>query len=62
MLVIAYHMLRDGSEYRDLGGDYFDKRNKVRLQRNLVKRLEGLGLKVSLGPAAAVARAYLRGL
>ena len=55
MLVIAYHMLRDGSEYRDLGRDYFDKRNKVRLHRNLVKRLEGLGLKVSLEPAAAVA-------
>ena len=55
MLVIAYHMLRDGSEYRDLGGDYFDKRNKVRLQRNLVKCLEGLGLKVSLEPADAVA-------
>ena len=55
MLVIAYHMLRDGSEYRDLGRDYFDKRNKVRLQHNLVKRLEGLGLKVSLEPAAAVA-------
>ena len=55
MLVIAYHILRDGSEYRDLGRDYCDKRNEVRLQPNLVKRLEGLGLKVSLEPAAAVA-------
>ncbi len=40
ILVIAYHMLRDGTEYRDLGGDYFDKRNKEKLQRNLVSRLE----------------------
>ena len=52
ILVIAYHMLRDGTEYRDLGGDYFDKRNKEKLQRGLVKRLEGLGLKVTLEPSA----------
>lgn len=55
ILIIAYHMLRDGTEYRDLGGDYFEKRNKVQLQRHLVKRLEGLGLQVSLQPAAVVA-------
>jgi len=51
ILVIAYHMLRNGTEYRELGGDYFDKRNKAQLQRNLVKRLEGLGLTVTLVPA-----------
>jgi transposase len=54
ILVIAYHMLRNGTEYRDLGGDYFDNRNKDQLQRSLVKRLEGLGLKVTLAPTAAV--------
>lgn len=52
ILVIAYHMLRNGTEYRELGGDYFDKRNKAQLQRNLVKRLEGLGLPVTLEPAS----------
>jgi transposase len=51
MLVIVYHMLRDGTEYQDLGGDYFDKRNKDKLQRHLVKRLERLGLQVSLQSA-----------
>jgi transposase len=55
MLVIAYHMLRDGTEYRELGGDYFDKRNKEKLQRGLVRRLEGLGLNVTLEPAAVTA-------
>lgn len=55
ILVIAYHMLRDGTEYRDLGGDYFDRRNKTQLQRNLVKRLEGLGHKVTLEPIAVIA-------
>ena len=54
ILVIAYHMLRNGTEYRELGGDYFDKRNQAQLQRNLVKRLEGLGLQVKLEPAVAV--------
>jgi transposase len=55
ILVIAYHMIRNGTEYRDLGGDYFDNRNKEQLQRNLVKRLQGLGLNVTLTQSAAVA-------
>lgn len=54
ILVIAYHLLRDDTEYRELGGDYFDKRNHDQLQRSLVRRLEGLGLKVLLEPAAAL--------
>lgn len=55
ILVITYHMLRNGTEYRDLGGDYFDKRNKAQLQRNLVRRLESLGQRVTLEPIAVVA-------
>lgn len=53
ILVIAYHMLKDGTVYRELGGDYFDKRNAQQLQRSLVKRLERLGLKVTLEPSNA---------
>jgi transposase len=53
ILVIAYHLLRDGTEYVELGGDYFDKRNKQQLERRLVKRLEQLGHKVVLEPAMA---------
>jgi hypothetical protein len=26
MLTAAYHMLRDGTEYNDLGSEYFDHR------------------------------------
>ena len=51
ILVIAYHLLRDGTEYIELGGDYFDKLNKQQLERGLVKRLEQLGHKVVLEPA-----------
>jgi len=53
ILVIAYHMLQHGTAYIELGGDYFDKRNEQQLQRSLVKRLERLGLKVTLEPANA---------
>jgi transposase len=31
ILVIAYHLLRDGTEYIELGGDYFDKLNKQQI-------------------------------
>lgn len=55
ILVIVYHMLQDGTEYRDLGGDYFDQRNHDHLQRSLVKRLERLGYTVLLESAAAAA-------
>ncbi len=52
ILVIVYHMIQDGTEYVDLGGDYFDKRNQTYLEQRLVKRLEQLGHKVTLEPRA----------
>jgi transposase len=52
ILVIAYHILRDGTQYRELGADYFDRRNQEQIERRLVKRLEQLGHKVILEPAA----------
>ena len=39
-----------GTTYRELGADYFDRLNSERLKRNLVRRLEGLGLDVTLKP------------
>ena len=55
LLVIAYYILRDGTCYSDLGADYFDRLNPEALRRRLTKRLEGLGFKVTLEPAAQVA-------
>jgi transposase len=55
LLVIAYHILRDGTGYSDLGADYFDRLNPEGLRRRLTKRLEGLGFKVTLEPSAQVA-------
>ena len=45
MLVMMYHMLRDGVDYQELGPDYLDKLQPLRLTTYLVKRLESLGHK-----------------
>jgi transposase len=52
ILVIAYHVLSEGEVYHDRGDRYFDKRDQQAVERRLVARLEGLGYKVSLDPAA----------
>ena len=51
ILKIVYYILKDGRSYQDLGGSYFDRLDPQRLTRYLVRRLERLGLKVTLEPA-----------
>jgi transposase len=51
MLVIFYHMLKNGTTYADLGGDFFDRLEPDRLTRYYVKRLESLGHTVTLEPS-----------
>ena len=53
ILVIAYYLLTRQTDYQDLGGQYFDERDRQAVERRLVRRLEALGYKVSLDPAAA---------
>ena len=53
ILFIACHLLERGTDYHDLGPDYFDERDRQATQRRLVRRLEGMGFKVSLESAAA---------
>lgn len=50
LLVIAFCLLRDGAEYREFGGDFFDQLNPVRTRNRLIRRLQRLGLEVSLTP------------
>jgi transposase len=52
LLVAAFYILRDGVEYRDLGAAHFDRLDSDTLTRQLVKRLERLGHKVTLETAA----------
>jgi transposase len=53
ILTIAYHLLRDGAEYADLGPHYFDERDEEHVTRRLVHRLEALGYSVQLQRPAA---------
>lgn len=55
LLVAAYHILKEGVPYRDLGADHFDRLNPQRLTRYHVKRLERLGFRVHLEAAEPAA-------
>jgi transposase len=52
LLRIAYHVLADGTTYRELGADYSDRRHTQRLTRRAIRLLEGQGYRVTLEPAA----------
>jgi transposase len=51
LVVIIYHVLKRGTAYADLGPDFLDRLEPERLTRQLVKRLESMGHKVTLEPA-----------
>jgi len=51
LLTVIYHMLKNGSTYQELGGDYFDKLNKNRLLPYFVRRIKDLGFQVTLEAA-----------
>jgi transposase len=52
MLKAAYFMLRDATPYHDLGAAYFDQRDRTRALRRLTRRIEALGYRVQVRPAA----------
>jgi len=52
MLTAAYYMLRDDVDYRDLGTDYFDRIDRSKTAKRLVKRLKDLGFTVEIAAAA----------
>lgn len=43
ILVIIYHMLQQQKSYEELGGNYFDERERRDTEKRLVRRLEKLG-------------------
>ena len=51
MLTAAYHMLKHGVDYRDLGADHFDRRDKAKLAKRLIARLQDLGITVEVRAA-----------
>ena len=52
VLVVIYHMLRNHTPYTDLGADYFDRVDAVRLEQHHVRRWEQLGYTVTLIPSS----------
>ena len=51
-LISAYHMLRDGVEYQDLGEGHFDRLHTRHQTRYHVSRLERMGYQVTLAVPA----------
>lgn len=48
ILVIAYHIIRDGKPYQELGATFHDQRSQKAIVRRLTQRLEDLGFVVNL--------------
>jgi transposase len=53
ILVIAYHVIKDGTTYQDLGSNYFDERDKEKIIRRYSERIERLGKTVTITDAKA---------
>jgi len=53
MLTAAYHMLKNGMPYHDLGAEHFSSRDRSKAILRLVRRLNDLGCEVHVTPQAA---------
>jgi transposase len=53
LLTVIWSMLKHGTAYRELGADYFDRIDPLRLERQAVSRLERLGFAVTLQKKSA---------
>jgi len=53
ILTAAYHMLKNGTVYQDLGANHFDNRAKGKQVLQLLNRLRNLGFAVQITPVAA---------
>jgi hypothetical protein len=51
MLVMAYHIIKNGVPYKELGKDYLLHRREDRIVKNHIKRLRDLGYEVELKKA-----------
>jgi transposase len=52
ILVIIYHLLNEETTYQELGGNFFDERDRQAVEKRLIRRLERLGYQVELQPVA----------
>jgi transposase len=52
LLRMVYHVLADGTVYREAGADYYDRHHSQRITRRALQTLERQGYRVTLEPAA----------
>jgi len=52
ILTVVYHMLRDGTCYKELGSEHFNRRDPERTARKLADRIRNLGYHVEIRSAA----------
>jgi len=52
ILRTAYHLLAEGTTFREPGADYYDRRHAERVKRRAIQLLERQGYRVVLEPAA----------
>lgn len=57
ILIFAYYIIRDGTRYREVGGNYFDRLHPERTLQRLTRRLEQIGYQVQVTPAQVAAPA-----
>jgi transposase len=50
LAIAIYHILKAQSSYRELGADFFDKINPLKVLFRLTKRIERLGYSVQVAP------------
>ena len=51
MLIIAWHIIQNGTVYEELGGNHCDRLHPDRSARRLIKRLEQIGFQVTVQKA-----------
>ena len=47
IFVIAYHMLKTGNPYNELGADYLEKRKPISTEELMIRRLQKQGYTVT---------------
>jgi len=52
ILVIIYHLLREGVPYEEKGDTFFEEQDREFIEKRLVRQLERLGHQVTLQPLA----------
>jgi transposase len=54
MIIVGFYLIKHDLEFKDLGADFFDRRNREHATRRAVKRLTALGYTVHLEEAVSV--------